>query len=51
LDAYREIRNIASHTDFQQLHTRADAQATSQLVAASVNALSRSPVLLKGQPQ
>lgn len=40
-DAYRELRNIASHSDFQQLHTPADALQTCQLVAASVDALFR----------
>jgi hypothetical protein len=44
-DAYRELRNIASHPDFQQLHSPVDALASLRLVAQSVDALFRPPLL------
>lgn len=40
-DAYRGLRNIASHADFQQLHTPSDAYTSCELVAASVDDLFR----------
>jgi hypothetical protein len=44
-DAYRGLRNISSHPEMQMLHTPADALRSLTLVAASVNALFRPPVL------
>ena len=43
--AYRELRNISSHPEMQMLHTPADALRSLTLVARSVNALFRPPVL------
>lgn len=43
--AYRELRNISSHPKMQMLHTPGDALRSLQLVAASVNALFKPPIL------
>lgn len=42
-DAYRQLRNIASYADFQQLHAPGDAYTSCKLVAMSVNDLFRRP--------
>lgn len=48
-DAYRGLRNIGAHADFQQLHMPGDVLETCTLVAGSIDALFRPP-LAHGAP-